>query len=218
MPSDTQAAIAAWRNLLGAAQVLGADEAQIAYGQDTGSAKRRLLGALLITETAQVADAVGIAHQHRVPVYPISTGHNWGYGTALPARDDCVIVDLSRLRDIFHFDAELGVVTVGPGVTQGMLADFLAAGQHEFLVPVTGAGPTCSLLSNALERGYGGNLDSVPASVKAAILAKVGQGELRMVGTYTKPGQPMMYEVAWKTKTGKNKAAIVNAQGGELVD
>lgn len=36
-----------------------------------------------------------------------------------------------------------------------MLANFLNAGGHPFLVPVTGAGPTCSLLANALERGYG---------------------------------------------------------------
>ena len=155
MPIDTQAAISAWRNLLGEEQVLQADEAQSAYGEDTGGARRNLLGALRITKSAQVAEAVRIAHQHRVPVYPISTGHNWGYGTALPARDGCVIVDLSQLRTICHFDAELGVVTLEPGVTQGMLADFLAVGQHEFLVPVTGAGPTCSLLSNALERGYG---------------------------------------------------------------
>lgn len=155
MAIDLQAAIAAWRDLLGNAQVLSADEAQTIYGEDTGGAKRSLLAALLITEQLQVAEAVRIAHQHRVPIYPISTGHNWGYGTALPARDGCVVVDLSRLQAITHFDAELGVVTLEPGVTQGMLADFLSAGQHEFLVPVTGAGPTCSLLSNALERGYG---------------------------------------------------------------
>ncbi|CAN5728605.1 FAD-binding oxidoreductase [soil metagenome] len=96
-----------------------------------------------------------ISHRNGVPVYPISTGQNWGYGTAMPVENGCVIIDLSALKQIVHFDAELGVVTVEPGVTQGMLADFLDAGGHSFLVPVTGAGPTCSLLGNALERGYG---------------------------------------------------------------
>jgi 4-cresol dehydrogenase (hydroxylating) flavoprotein subunit len=66
-----------------------------------------------------------------------------------------VIVDLSYLNRIIDFDAELGVVTLEPGVTQGMLANFLEHGNHPFLVPVTGAGPTCSLIGNALERGYG---------------------------------------------------------------
>jgi FAD/FMN-containing dehydrogenase len=73
----------------------------------------------------------------------------------LPARDDCVILDLSGLRRIIHFDPELGVVTLEPGVTQAMLAEFLDAAGHPYLVPVTGAGPHCSLVGNALERGYG---------------------------------------------------------------
>src|SRR5699024_1566660 len=33
--------------------------------------------------------------------------------------------------------------------------DYLDAAGANYLVPVTGAGPTCSLLANALERGYG---------------------------------------------------------------
>jgi FAD/FMN-containing dehydrogenase len=36
-----------------------------------------------------------------------------------------------------------------------MLARFLDAGNFPYMVPVTGAGPNCSLVGNALERGYG---------------------------------------------------------------
>ena len=148
-------AITQWQTLLGDTNVLLGDKLSAAYGNDTSGAHRQLPAALRVTDCAQVADIMRIAHQHRVPVYPISTGKNWGYGSALPARDGCVIVDLGGLQKIIHFDAELGVVTLEPGVTQGMLAGFLDAGKHPFLVPVTGAGPTCSLLANALERGYG---------------------------------------------------------------
>ena len=122
---------------------------------DPSGLQRRIPAALRITDAAVLRDVMRIAHRHKVAVYPISTGRNWGYGTSLPARDDCVIIDLSKLQKILHFDAELGVVTVEPGVTQGMLSDFLDSGGHPFLVPVTGAGPHCSLLGNALERGYG---------------------------------------------------------------
>jgi len=59
------------------------------------------------------------------------------------------------MDEITSFDPELGLVTVQPGVTQGKLHAFLEAGGHQFMVPVTGAGPTCSILGNALERGYG---------------------------------------------------------------
>lgn len=152
---DLPGAIRAWRGLLGDANVLTPAQAQARYGADTGGATRAIPAALLISEAAQLPEVMRIAQRHHAPVHPISTGRNWGYGTALPPVDGCTVLDLSGLRRILHFDDELGVVTVEPGVTQGMLADFLRAGDHPYLVPTTGAGPNCSLLGNALERGYG---------------------------------------------------------------
>jgi len=155
IPSNLPQALAAWAQCLGPAQVLTHPDQLARYHADTTGGTRHIPAALRIDDPTTLPDVLRIAQQHRVPVYPISTGHNWGYGTALPARSGCVILDLGGMNRILHFDAELGVVTLEPGVTQGMLADFLEAGQHPFLVPVTGAGPTCSLLANALERGYG---------------------------------------------------------------
>ncbi|BDT66544.1 4-cresol dehydrogenase [hydroxylating] flavoprotein subunit [Comamonadaceae bacterium OS-1] len=152
---DIETALSDWQLLLGAQQVVRAEAAQSMYGVDASAIKRTIPAALRITDAALLPEVMRIAQRHQVPVYPISTGHNWGYGTALPAQNNCVILDLSMLQKILHFDAEFGVVTLEPGVTQGMLADFLDNGNHPYLVPVTGAGPTCSLLANALERGYG---------------------------------------------------------------
>ncbi len=152
---DLSAAITQWQTLLGWSNVLLGDAVAAAYGDDTSAAHRDIAAALKIKNCAHLQDVMRIAHQYLVPVYPISTGHNWGYGSALPARDGCVIVDLSGLDRIIDFDEELGVVTLEPGVTQGMLAHFLDAGNYPYLVPVTGAGPSCSLIGNALERGYG---------------------------------------------------------------
>lgn len=153
--ADLASALRRWRSLLGEANALDGVQAQVRYGADTTAAERCLAGALIVSDRAQVPELVRIAAAHGISLWPVSTGRNWGYGTALPARDGCVLVDLSRLCAIVHFDAELGVVTVEPGVTQGMLADFLAHGGHPFMVPTTGAGPACSLIGNALERGYG---------------------------------------------------------------
>jgi hypothetical protein len=152
---DIHAAINQWQNLLGEPHVLLGDAVVLAYGSDTSGALRTIPAVLKIQSSSTLPEVMRIASQHQVPVYPISTGKNWGYGSALPVRDGCVVIDLSALTNILHFDSELGVVTLEPGVTQGMLADFLDAGQYPYLVPVTGAGPTCSLMSNALERGYG---------------------------------------------------------------
>ena len=149
------AALSAWESLLGAENVLLGSAALQPYSGDTSGVVRKVPAALRVNTEALLQSVLRIAQHHRVAVYPISTGHNWGYGTALPARSGSVLIDLSGMQRIVDFDPELGVVSVEPGVTQGMLADFLAQGGHHFLVPVTGAGPTCSLLANALERGYG---------------------------------------------------------------
>jgi FAD/FMN-containing dehydrogenase len=84
----------------------------------------------------------------------VSIGNNWGYGSANPVVDGCVVVSLSRMNRI-ELDEELGLATLEPGVTQGQLAARLATAGRKFLVPTTGAGPSGSILGNALERGYG---------------------------------------------------------------
>ncbi|SFU47461.1 FAD-binding oxidoreductase [Pseudoduganella namucuonensis] len=157
-PSPLELAISEWRAVPGVAEILDGEQAQLAYGFDTSGCARAIPAALRIAGNDKDDDCVSavmrIAQRHGVAVHPISTGRNWGYGTSLPSGKASVVLDLSGLRE-FTLDEELGVVTLQPGVTQGMLADFLDSKNLPFLVPVTGAGPSCSLLSNALERGYG---------------------------------------------------------------
>lgn len=148
-------AIKAWQTLLGTDAVRVGDQIPARLRADTAPVTRRIRSVLQIASADQLPDVLRIAQQHGVPVHPVSTASNWGYGSAQPVQGDVTLIDLSRLQKIIHFDPELGVVTVEPGVTQGMLADFLDAGGHAFMVPVTGAGPHCSLVANALERGYG---------------------------------------------------------------
>lgn len=155
MSIPLDAAICAWQILLGHENVLLGAAAQTAYGADTTALTRNIPAGLRVLNSALLPALMRIAVQYRIPVYPISTGRNWGYGTSIATSEDCVIVDLSGLNRILHFDPEMGVVTVEPGVTQGTLAEFLDSGNHAFMVPVTGAGPSCSLIGNALERGYG---------------------------------------------------------------
>lgn len=144
-----------WVGIVGRPHVLDGETASQEYGCSTTWVKRKLAGALRPFECSQVPLIVKVAAEHKIGLYPISTGHNWGYGTALPPIDNCIILDLSRLNRIIDFDVETGLLTVEPGVTQGQLAEFLDREGHPFMVPVTGAGPTCSILGNALERGYG---------------------------------------------------------------
>lgn len=154
---DLEVVMRQWRELFGTAQVDDANQAQARYGRDTSGSHRRLLGALRASKREDVVTLMRDCLQLNIAVHPISTGKNWGYGSALPAAHDCLLLDLSGMTNL-SFDEENGVVTVEPGVTQAQLARFLdedATGPHPYLVPVTGAGPSTSLLGNALERGYG---------------------------------------------------------------
>ena len=45
---------------------------------------RSIAASLRPANEAQVVRIVQIAGHYKVPLYPISTGHNWGYGSSLP--------------------------------------------------------------------------------------------------------------------------------------
>jgi 4-cresol dehydrogenase (hydroxylating) len=152
---DLVAALSAWRARLGDEAVLVGAAAAQRYGSGTIGIRRSVPATLRPRCVDDIVAIVAIARTHGVALYPISTGHNWGYGDAYPVVEGCVVVDLSALDRIIDLDAELGLVTIQPGVTQQKLRDFLDRRGLAFLVPTTGAGPHCSILGNALERGYG---------------------------------------------------------------
>jgi FAD/FMN-containing dehydrogenase len=117
---------------------------------------RSIAGAVFPGSAEDVCTVVKLAAQRGIPIYPVSTGRNWGYGTAHPAVDGCLLVNLRRLNRIVQPpDPVTGLVTIEPGVTQGDLAAYLDREGLPFLVPTTGAGPSVSIVGNALERGHG---------------------------------------------------------------
>lgn len=151
--ANLEAALDAWRAVTPELGALTGDECA-PYLENCLNAPREIAAVLKPRSERAVVQIVKIAAAHKVPLYPISTGRNWGYGSALPAADGCVVVDLSHLRGI-HFDFERGLVEVQPGVTQGDLSRHLSESGYDYMVPTTGAGPSASLVGNALERGYG---------------------------------------------------------------
>jgi 4-cresol dehydrogenase (hydroxylating) flavoprotein subunit len=102
----------------------------------------------------QVARTLKTAHALGMQVHPISTGRNWGYGIA---GDDAprLLLDLGAMNRILHFDDVCGIVTIEPGVNQGQLQTFLYEKGAKWVTPITGSSPDCSVLANALERGFG---------------------------------------------------------------
>jgi len=109
-----------------------------------------------VSNRNQISELLKLANENDFIVHPVSSAKNWGYGSV--SRSDgrkLVVLDLSNLTAIKEIDKSLGLIAVEPGVTQHMLREYLDKNNWPYMVPVTGAGPTCSILSNALERGYG---------------------------------------------------------------
>jgi 4-cresol dehydrogenase (hydroxylating) len=153
--TQLESALHEWRQTLGTDRVRTDAVSLQRYSECTTPVNIKIPAALTPECVDHVVSILKIANRHRTPLYPISTGNNWGYGSANPVRDGCVIVDLSRMNNIHTVDTELGLVTVEPGVTQGQLQQYLKDKNLPFFVPTTGAGPNCSLIGNTLERGYG---------------------------------------------------------------
>ncbi len=105
--------------------------------------------------TSEVRECLRVANRFRIPVYPISAGKNWGYGSSVPVTGGSVVLDLGRMNRILDFDEKLAYVTVEPGVTQGQLYAFLQERGARLWMDATGASPESSLVGNAVERGFG---------------------------------------------------------------
>lgn len=149
-------ALAAWEEALGAKHVVTADEAVSAAQRATFLTAQRIPAIIRPGSPEEVQACLRVANEYKIPVYPVSQGRNWGYGSRVPVRDGCVLMELARMNHIRDYSEELAYVTVEPGVTVGQLHNFLLEEGSELAVPFIGAGPQVSLLGNALERGLGG--------------------------------------------------------------
>ncbi|MBI2686955.1 MAG: FAD-binding oxidoreductase [Acidobacteria bacterium] len=153
--SRWEQALIEWRAAIGRGHVDTAGPAISAASTATFATTQVIPAILRPASRDEVVLCVQIANRHRIPVYPISTGKNWGYGSRVPARTQTVILDLARLNRIVEFSEELAYVTVEPGVTQQQLFDFLIANNSSLWMDATGSTRDSSVLGNTIERGFG---------------------------------------------------------------
>jgi 4-cresol dehydrogenase (hydroxylating) len=151
-PAD---AFAAWERALGPGSVAYDDATLARLARTTLAAASRPLGVVRPRTRDDVVSAVRIAAAHRVPLYPVSRGRNWGLGSSCPVTEGQVVLDLSRLNRIIAVDPELAYAVVEPGVSQGQLAQHLDDQGFGVSLDVTAAGPDTSVLGNCIDRGDG---------------------------------------------------------------
>lgn len=148
-------AIRSWQAALGLSHVVAdGDELRLASSA-THVGTTAVLAVLRPGSREEVQECVRIAVRYGVGLHPVSGGTNWGYGSSVPFRDGCAVLDLARLDRIVRVDPDLAYAVVEPGVSFRALADHLAEHAPGLVASVTGASPAGSVIGNALERGVG---------------------------------------------------------------
>lgn len=137
----------------------------------------------------QVQAIVRSANQHRIPLFPISTGKNFAYGGPAPSMRGCVVVDLKRMDRVLEVDAERNFALVEPGVTYFDLYRHIQ--QRDMKVWIDCANPGWgSPLGNTLDRGTGFTLPYYREHANAVCGMEVvlANGEVMRTGMGAMPG------------------------------
>lgn len=107
------------------------------------------------TSVEQVQAVLRIAKEFDVPIWPVSTGKNWGYGEKTACYPGGITMVLERMTRIWHVDEELAYAVVEPGVTYKQLNDFLKEKRSGLWADVAGTTQYASVIGNALDKGRG---------------------------------------------------------------
>jgi 4-cresol dehydrogenase (hydroxylating) len=157
--TDFAGAIRQFQGVVGAEWVFTSD-ADVALYRDAYSPmwgeadERRASAAVAPTSTEQVQAIMRIANRYHIPMYPISTGRNLGYGGAAPVLSGSVVLDLKRMNRILEVSERNAYALVEPGVSYFDLYRHIRQNRLKLWVDVPDPG-WGSPLGNALERGAG---------------------------------------------------------------
>ena len=176
-----------WAAAIGAEYVVHDEDSLQRAGTATFATQAKVSAILRPATRTEVQACVRIANRYRVPIYPVSTGKNWGYGSRVP-NADAVLLELGRLNRILEFDEDLAYVTIEPGVTQRQLFAFLRERKSALWMDATGASPDCSIIGNTMERGFGHTPMADHCANASAFEVVLPTGECIQTGFASFPG------------------------------
>jgi len=120
-------------------------------------ARHEPAGVVMATTVEQVQGVLAVCNRYGIPIWPISTGRNFGYGSAAPATPGQVVLDLRRMNRILDVDPEMCTALVEPGVGYRQLQDYLEAHDLPLWLSFPSSGPLAGPVGNTLDRGVGYN-------------------------------------------------------------
>ncbi|MBO9581730.1 MAG: FAD-binding oxidoreductase [Sphingobium sp.] len=187
-------AVKAMQSVVGAQWVFTSDP-DVALYRDAYSLfhdepEERVASAAVAPQSVEEVQAVvRICNARGIPLYPISTGRNLGYGGAAPVYSGSVVLDLKRMNRILSVNEGDCSCLVEPGVSYfDMYKHLRATGSKLWLdVPDPGWG---SMIGNALDSGGGYTAAPYRGHFEAqcGIEAVLADGEVLRTGMGAMPG------------------------------
>lgn len=158
-PTTFALALSEFSNVVGKEWVFTSDEDLDlyldSYSPFKGTPADRFASAAVAPSSVEeVSRLVTIANKYKIPIYPISTGKNLGYGGSAPVYSGSVVLDLKRMNRIIEVNDKNHYAIVEPGVSYFDLYNYIQERGLKVWIdaPDPGWG---SLVGNALDHGVG---------------------------------------------------------------
>ena len=157
--ADWDAVLEQFRDAVGSEWVFTSDD-DVAMYKDAYSPFRgepeeiTVSAAVAPLSVEEVQQVMRTANRYRVPIYPISTGKNLGYGGSAPNLSGSVVLDLKRMNRILRVDESRAFALVEPGVSYFDLYRYIQSKGLKLWIdcPDPGWG---SPVGNSLDHGVG---------------------------------------------------------------
>lgn len=161
-----------------------------AYSVLWGEPGEKLASAAVAPKTVeQVQKIVVTANKYKIPIYPISTGKDLGYGGSAPNLSGSVVLDLKRMDQVIEVDDRRHFAIVEPGVSYFDLYRYIQKRGLKVWIdcPDPGWG---SPVGNSLDHGvgytYGNYRDHFSAHCGMEVV--LPNGEIMRTGMGAMPG------------------------------
>ena len=159
-PSDFQAAVKKFQAAVGKEWVFTEDDDvdlyRDAYSPFWHEDGKEIVPSAAVApdSTEEVQAVVRIANEYKIPIYPVSTGRNLGYGGSAPVLSGSVVLDLKRMNRVIEVNERNAYALVEPGVSYFDLYRYIQDKGYKLWIdcPDPGWG---SPIGNALDHGAG---------------------------------------------------------------
>ncbi|MBR8464216.1 FAD-binding oxidoreductase [Campylobacter sp. faydin G-24] len=157
--ADFKAAVAEFKVAVGAENVYDKDDDialyRDAYSPYWGEELENVPSlAVAPKSTEEVQAVVKVANKFKIPIFPISTGKNLGYGASAPNNRGDVVIDLKRMNKILEVDDKRNFCILEPGVSYFDLYEYIEKNNLNVMMDIPDPG-WGSPVGNALDHGWG---------------------------------------------------------------